>query len=81
MREGPRVFGIGLPELLLIVVVVLIFINPKDMPSFFKKAGKIVREMRRMREGFLKSLEDPDGMDGESEPRGGGERGRPRTGG
>ncbi len=49
-------FGIGLPELVVIVVVFFIFMNPKQLPSFFRKLGKVFRQMRRMREDFLQSL-------------------------
>jgi Sec-independent protein translocase protein TatA len=53
-------FGIGLPELLIIGVLILLFVNPKDMPSLFRRIGKTVNEMRKMREHFLETLRESD---------------------
>lgn len=39
-------FGIGLPELLLILVIVLIFVGPKKLPSVGAALGKALREFR-----------------------------------
>ncbi len=40
------VFGIGLPELLLIFIVVLIFVGPKKLPVAGAALGKALREFR-----------------------------------
>ena len=60
-------FGIGLPELLIIGALILLFINPKDMPSMFRKIGRAVNEMRKMRESFLESVRDLDAREKGSE--------------
>jgi Tat protein translocase TatB subunit len=52
------VFRIGLPEILLILVVVVIFVNPKEFPGFFRKAGRFVQQMRDMRDTFKRSLDE-----------------------
>jgi len=39
-------FGIGLPELLLILAVVLIFVGPKKLPAVGSALGKALREFR-----------------------------------
>jgi sec-independent protein translocase protein TatB len=41
-------FGIGLGELALILVVAVVLVNPKDLPAFFRKAGKLWGELRSM---------------------------------
>ncbi len=40
-------FGIGMPELLLILVVVLIVIGPKKLPDMARALGKGLGEFRR----------------------------------
>jgi sec-independent protein translocase protein TatB len=63
-------FGIGLPELLIIGVLILLFVNPKEMPSLFRKVARAVNEMRKMREGFLKGMRDLDpGSEGSENAR------------
>ena len=51
-------FRIGLPEILVILVVVVIFVNPKEFPGFFRKVGKFVQQMRDMRDAFKSSLDE-----------------------
>ena len=38
--------GIGLPELILILVVILIFVGPKKLPDVGAALGKAVREFK-----------------------------------
>ena len=38
--------GIGLPELILILVVILIFVGPKKLPDAGAALGKAVREFK-----------------------------------
>lgn len=40
-------FGIGLPELLIIVVIALIFIGPKQLPGVLRSIGKGLVEFKR----------------------------------
>jgi sec-independent protein translocase protein TatB len=41
------VFGIGLPELLVIVVVAVIVFGPDRLPDFARQAGRFVRQVRQ----------------------------------
>jgi len=54
-------FGIGTPELILIVVLLALILGPRNLPKAARKAGEIKREMDRLR-GSLTSLLDPRGM-------------------
>ena len=39
-------FGLGFWEILMIALVVIVFVPPKDMPKVFSKIGKVYGEMR-----------------------------------
>ena len=40
-------FGIGLPELVIIVVIALIFIGPKQLPGVMRSVGKGLVDLKR----------------------------------
>jgi sec-independent protein translocase protein TatB len=40
------VFGIGLPELMVIIVVAVIVFGPDRLPEFARQAGRLVRQVR-----------------------------------
>jgi len=54
-------FGIGTPELILIVVLLALILGPRNLPKAARKAGEIKRELDRMR-GSLTSALDLRGM-------------------
>ncbi|HET7838230.1 MAG TPA: hypothetical protein VFL04_00625 [Rectinemataceae bacterium] len=39
--------GIGFSELVVILLVVLVFIRPEDLPAFFRKLGRIYAELKK----------------------------------
>jgi sec-independent protein translocase protein TatB len=41
-------FGIGLPELAVIVVVALVVFGPDRLPDFARQAGRMVRQLRAL---------------------------------
>jgi sec-independent protein translocase protein TatB len=41
------VFGIGLPELAVIIVVAIVVFGPDRLPDFARQAGRFVRQVRR----------------------------------
>ena len=46
-------FGIGMPELIVILVIALIFFGPAKLPDLGSSIGKAIR-------GFKKAVEEPD---------------------
>lgn len=50
--------GVGAFELVVIAVVALIVVGPKDLPVMMKKAGQFVGKMRAMASDFRASFED-----------------------
>lgn len=51
-------FDIGWPELMLIMVVALVVIGPKDLPAAIRAVTKILRKMRGMAADFQSGLDD-----------------------
>ena len=39
-------FGVGLPELLVIVVVAIVVFGPDRLPDFARQAGRMIRQLR-----------------------------------
>jgi sec-independent protein translocase protein TatB len=54
-------FGIGMPELILIAVVALIVLGPKKLPDLAKSMGRAVREFRKATSELKETLQ----VDGE----------------
>ena len=44
--------GIGVWEFFVIILLALIFVGPRDLPRLAARAGKFVRDLRMMSEGF-----------------------------
>jgi sec-independent protein translocase protein TatA len=65
-RRCPDMPSIGLPELILVAVIVLIFFGPGRLPELGSSMGKAVR-------GFRKSVSEP----AEKEPKGPDGTGKP----
>ncbi|OPY68535.1 MAG: Sec-independent protein translocase protein TatB [Syntrophorhabdaceae bacterium PtaU1.Bin034] len=50
-------FGIGLPELIIIIVVALLVVGPKKLPELARSLGKAMGEFRRMADDVKETLE------------------------
>ena len=49
-------FGLGFFEILIILLVVIIFINPKDLPKVFRRLGRLVRQLRDIRDSSVQYM-------------------------
>lgn len=56
-------FGIGMPELLLILAVALIVIGPKKLPDLARSLGKAMGEFKRATNDLKQSIEQETGLD------------------
>ena len=53
-------FGIGLPELILIMAVALVVVGPDKLPELAKSLGKGIVELKKAASGLKESLNDVD---------------------
>lgn len=51
MQVVGDILGVGAPELLIILVIVLLLFGGKKLPQLFRSAGSSVRELRKGLEG------------------------------
>lgn len=56
-------FGIGTPELLVILAVALIVIGPKKLPDLAKSLGRALGELKRATSDLKQSIEQETGLD------------------
>jgi TatA/E family protein of Tat protein translocase len=61
-------FGIGMPELLLILAVALIVLGPKKLPELARALGKGLAEFRRATEDLKEEFQRMDHQVEESSP-------------
>ena len=54
----PKIGSIGIPELLIILVVVLLIFGPRRLPDMAKGLGQSVREFRRGLRDMRKEFDD-----------------------
>lgn len=57
-------FGLGIPELLLVLVVVLVFFGGSKLPAIGKGLGESIRSFRRaLKEGQAEASDDASDKD------------------
>lgn len=47
MTHFAEILGIGAPELLIVLAIILLLFGGKKLPELFKSAGSSVRELRK----------------------------------
>lgn len=57
-------FGIGMPEMLLILAIALIVIGPKKLPDLAKSLGRAIGEFRRATNDLKESITIDDDVSG-----------------
>ncbi len=53
-------FGLGIWELIIIIVAVVIFVKPEDLPKFFRKVGKLYGDLKRYNDEILQKFRSMD---------------------
>lgn len=51
-------FGIGLPELVVILIVGVVVFGPERLPEFARQAGRFVRQLRNLAQSAQTQLRD-----------------------
>jgi len=51
-------FGIGLPELIVIAIVALLVVGPKKLPELAKSLGKGLTEFKKAAEDVMENIKD-----------------------
>ncbi len=50
--------GVGLPELMVILVVAVVVFGPERLPEFARQAGRLVRQVRNLAQSAQSQLRD-----------------------
>jgi len=56
-------FGIGMPEMILILAIALIVIGPKKLPDLAKSLGRAMREFKKATNEFKETMQIDSGME------------------
>ncbi|HIJ95101.1 MAG TPA: TatA/E family twin arginine-targeting protein translocase [Desulfuromonadales bacterium] len=51
-------FGIGMPEMIIILVIALVVIGPQKLPELAKSLGKGLAEFKKASDGFQRSIQE-----------------------
>ena len=49
-------FGLGFVEILVILLVAIVFINPRDLPKLFRRLGRLVGQLRDIRDSSVRYM-------------------------
>jgi len=51
-------FGIGFWEIIIILILIIIFINPRDLPGIFRKIGRFYKQITGFYNDMLKIVDE-----------------------
>ena len=51
-------FKLGGAEILVILLVILVFVRPRDLPGFIRKIGELFRQLRNFKDNITDSLSE-----------------------
>lgn len=51
-------FGLGFSEIVVITIVLLVLVNPKELPAIARKSGKVYSRIMREFNGFKKTFKE-----------------------
>jgi sec-independent protein translocase protein TatB len=63
------VFNLGLSEIVLIAIIALIFIGPKQLPEIARTIGRALNELKRASEDLTGSVTNPRNYSSERQDR------------
>jgi TatA/E family protein of Tat protein translocase len=62
MRGDERMFGMGMPEILMILAIALVVIGPRKLPDLGRSLGRALKEFRKATSEFKSSLDIEDDL-------------------
>ena len=62
-------FGFSLGEVLLLAVIALVVIGPKQLPEFARQIGRLINEIKRSTANFAEEMKEQSSIDFDSDKK------------
>ena len=63
-------FGLSFWEILVVLIVAVVLINPKDLPAVFRRVGRVYGQLRALNHSLTRTMRDLDREVGGEPPKG-----------